>query len=92
MFFCKAWHVGTCHVSAIAPRLVPSSFRNSSASNGAYPVSIRPAVRAPGAKMLGQTDKQANTLGPTFFSFPPEEIFDHNAFNAEALKPLFSTI
>ena len=39
-----------------------------------------------------QTDRQTNIIEPTFFSDPPEEISDHNAFNAKALKPLFSTI
>ena len=35
---------------------------------------------------------ETQTLGQTFFSDPPEEIFDHNTFNAKALKPLLSTI
>ena len=33
-----------------------------------------------------------NTIGPTVFNDPLKEIFDHNAFNATALKPLFATI
>ena len=42
--------------------------------------------------MLGHTDTHTNTIEPTFFSDPPEEIFDHNTLNAESLKPLLSTI
>ena len=63
--------VGTLHVPPIALRLAPSSFRCSGASNGAYPVTIGPAVRAPGAKMLAQTGTHTNTIEPTFLSDPP---------------------
>ena len=38
------------------------------------------------------TDTHTNITGPPFFSDPPEEAFDHNTFNAKALKLLFSTI
>ena len=77
---------GTCHVAPIAPRLAPSSFRRSGASNGASPVPIGPGVRAPGAKMLGQIHRQANTISPTFFSDPTEEIFEHKGSNANAFE------
>ena len=79
----------------ITPRLAPSSFRRSGASNEPPPVPIGPADRAPGAEMLEHTDRQTDTLtslAQLFFSDPPEEIFDHNTFNAKALKPLLSTI
>ena len=86
----------TCHVAPIDLRLTPSSFRRSGASNKPSSVPISPAVRAPDAKMLGQTlrhtDAQTNTIYSTFFSDPPEKLFDHNTFNAKGLKPLFSTI
>ena len=75
-----------CHVAPIALRLAPASFHRSSASNGVSPVPIGPAVFAPGAQMLGQTDThthththtQTNSIEPTFFSDPPGEISEHN--------------
>ena len=77
----------------ITPLLPPSSFRRSGASNEPSTVPIGLPVRAPGAKMLGQTHKQTHrNTDKLFFGDPPEEIFDHNTFNAKALKPLLSTI
>ena len=62
----------------------PSSV--STTPNGASPTPIGAAVRAPGAKILGQLDKQTNQqAGPTSFSDPPDEIFETNNFIAEAI-------
>ena len=71
---------GTCHVQPIGPKPLPSSFRRSGASNDYSPVPIRPAVRAPEAKMLGQTDRRTDTQTPAgqlFSSDPPEGISEH---------------
>ena len=65
---------GTCHVQPIESQPTPSSFRRSGASNEHSPVPIRPAVRAPEAKMLGHI----NIDRPTFSSDPPEEIFEQH--------------
>ena len=73
---------GTCHVAPIAQRCRLSSFRRFGASGGAYPVPIRPTVRAPDDKMLKQTHRQTGKhIGPTFISDLPEESFYHNTFN-----------
>ena len=67
----------TCHVPPIDPRQAPPSFRRFGASIGATPVPIGPAVQALGPEMLGHTHTLTNTIRPTFFADPPEEIFVH---------------
>ena len=72
---------GSCHVQPIGLKLLPSSFRRFGASNEHSPVPIRQTVRAPEAKMLGQTDRRTDghtyTQTPArllFSSDPPEEV------------------
>ena len=47
------WYRSFCHG--------PQRLSDVGASNGASPVLIRPTVRAPGAKMLGETDRYARS-------------------------------
>ena len=80
--FCKGLRNRTWHVlvQLIGPKPISSSFRPFGASNEYSLVPIRPAVRAPEAKMLGQTGRQTHKHRPTtnffFSSGPPEEIFE----------------
>ena len=36
------------------------------------------------------THKLTSTIRTTFFTDPPEEVFDHNTFNDKALEPVLS--
>ena len=67
----------TCHVPLADSRPAPMSSRRFGASIGATPVPIGPAVWALCPEMLEHTDRLTNTIRPTFFSDPPEEIFVH---------------
>ena len=86
----------TCHVQLIGPQLASLSFRRSDASNEYSPVPIGPAVQAPEAKMVAQTYTHTyihtfrHWLDYFFSSNPPEDIFDHQVYNANALEPLYS--
>ena len=62
-FFARVFAIArvTCNVQPIGPKPLPSSFRRSGASNNYSPVPIRPAIRAPEAKMPGQTDIHTRT-------------------------------
>ena len=75
-FFFTSLHAAARATSA-DPRPAPMSFRRFGASIGATPVPIGPAVRAPCPEMLEHTHRLTNTIRPTFFSDPPEQIFVH---------------
>ena len=80
----------TCHEPPADPLSAPSSLRRF-ASIGATPAPIGPAVRAPCPEMLEHTDRQTdrltNTIRPTFFDDPPDEIFVHKIVLCIALAP-----
>ena len=64
----------TCHVHPIGPQLVPSSYRHYGAWSEYPPVPIGPAVRAPEAEMLEQTETQTGPDSSICFPLSPEEI------------------
>ena len=54
--------------------------------------SVKPFVLQVPKCLDTHTDTHTNTIEPTFFNDPPEEIFDHNTFNAKTLKLLLPMI
>ena len=89
-FFAKVCVIAraTCHVHPIGPQLVPSSYHRYGAWNKYPPVPIGPAIHAPEAEMLGQTETQTGPDSSIYFTLSPGEISEQLRSSTTILSPL----